>query len=442
MQKRDRFAYPTLIFIFLSCFFFLAVGVERFQTLTLMLTFFAMFFSYFWLTAVEKLRDHIALIVGIAARLVLFVNLPVLSDDFYRFIWDGRLLHEGIDPFSMLPSDVVRRNIPGLDQHLFSLLNSPEYFSIYPPLNQLLFYLAATAKSLLTSVNVLRSILLLCEIATFFLLKRIVGDPRSKALAMYFLNPLLILEGIGNLHFEVLVVFFLALAFYFLKRSKLAMAGMGMGLATATKLLPIIYLPYLFLRFAWKRGILITTIAMLTALASFAPFLLNWDTDGLVNSVGLYFNKFEFNASIYFLAREIGYWKTGYNQIAQIGPFLSVVSLLSIITVSIWAGYRKLSISEGFLWILTIYLLFATTVHPWYILPLTLFGVLSGYYFPIVWSGAILITYAGYTTSGYQLSIIWVLIEYFLVIGTMILEIWRKHAANNSHHYTDYDHAV
>ncbi|MEQ9229236.1 MAG: hypothetical protein RIF46_01035, partial [Cyclobacteriaceae bacterium] len=69
---------------------------------------------------------------------------PSLSDDFYRFIWDGRLLAHGIHPFAELPGFYLdpSLNIPGIDQSLFDNLNSKEYFTIYPPFAQLIFLIS------------------------------------------------------------------------------------------------------------------------------------------------------------------------------------------------------------------------------------------------------------------------------------------------------------
>lgn len=443
MLKRDRFAYPTLIFIFLSCFSFVALGLERHETYGLMLTFFAMYFSYFWIVRDQRISFREIAWIGIAARLILFFSLPVLSDDFYRFIWDGRLIDLGIDPFAKLPADLVEDAAMRQSNELFKLLNSPNYHSIYPPLNQFIFYLAsAITDSYLISVNIIRFVVLSLEILGLYLLAGSPGLKDRKYLALYFLNPLLILEGVGNVHFEVIVAFFLLLFIYLFHKSRYFLSGTALGLAIATKLLPLIFLPYIFLRLWWKKGLFITLVAILVALLTFSPFLFFWDTDGLFQSIKLYFNKFEFNASIYFLAREMGYWQKGYNQIAQIGPLMAILSFLTILIVSLWTSYRKVKMSEALMWILTAYLLFATTVHPWYILPLILLGTLSGYYYPFVWSAAILVTYTGYTLKGYQLSSIWVLFEYFLVIGTMIFEIWKNYETNKSAHHTVDNDAV
>ena len=57
---------------------------------------------------------------GMLMRLLLLFSFPALSDDIYRFIWDGRLLLNLTDPYKQLPSEYVTQGIDGLDQALFA----------------------------------------------------------------------------------------------------------------------------------------------------------------------------------------------------------------------------------------------------------------------------------------------------------------------------------
>ena len=106
-------------------------------------------------------------------RLFLF-SIPNLSDDFYRFIWDGRLLASGNHPFAQLPVYYIDNNISiqGIDEELFKSLNSPEYFTIYPALSQYVFWLAASLAphSVYGSVLVIKMVIFAAEIGSLFLL--------------------------------------------------------------------------------------------------------------------------------------------------------------------------------------------------------------------------------------------------------------------------------
>ena len=80
--------------------------------------------------------------VAVLLRLVFLFSTPVLSDDFFRFVWDGRLLVAGVNPYLYLPSNLLHSPIflsANLNTTLYEGLNSPNYFTVYPPLNQLFF---------------------------------------------------------------------------------------------------------------------------------------------------------------------------------------------------------------------------------------------------------------------------------------------------------------
>jgi alpha-1,6-mannosyltransferase len=85
------------------------------------------------------------LFTAILARFLLLFTFPGLSDDVYRFIWDGRMWLQGVNPFDLLPSEWIQEygSTPALSRELFEQLNSPDYFTIYPPVNQGVFALAA-----------------------------------------------------------------------------------------------------------------------------------------------------------------------------------------------------------------------------------------------------------------------------------------------------------
>jgi alpha-1,6-mannosyltransferase len=116
----------------------------------------------------------------------------------------------------------------------------------------------------------------------------------------------------------------------------------------------------------------------------------------------LYFRSFEFNASVYYLLRPVGYWLTTYNQIAIIGPALALGSGLIGLALA-WREQRPTlaSLAPTLLLMLTAYYALATTVHPWYLtLPVGL-SVLTRFRYALVWGGLAILSYAAYRTSVY-----------------------------------------
>lgn len=426
MPSKHSIGFYSFLFIYILGIFSLGNWINRDQSSLLLLAYISAFLSYLFILQHQE-HEKVLFVVGILVRLLLLLHLPVLSDDLYRFIWDGTLLKNGVNPYEALPSYHLDQSIPGISSGLFELLNSPNYYTVYPPLNQFIFWMSATIgdENWLLNANAIRLLLIGADISAYFLLKAILnhqGKPRTAAL-LYFLNPLVVIEFTGNLHFEGLVVAGVLLGIYGLQKKRYGLSATGIGLAIGTKLLPLIFLPFLFFsglrNKTWWVPILAGCIALLTLIPMLTPAFIN----GMQESLSLYFQSFEFNASIYFLARAVGYWIYGYNAIGTIGPFLSLISLITILLLSIIAAKKKWKAGTVFLFILTTYLLFTTTVHPWYILPLVAYGIISSYKFPIVWSFFIFLTYLGYSKTGFELPYFIVVIEYGCVIFTFILEV-------------------
>ena len=82
---------------------------------------------------------------AIVSRIFLVFSVPELSPDFYRFIWDGELLTQGINPYAHIPNDLISFNGFYDSQYMRSLYNgcttlSQGNYSNYPVLNQFLFF--------------------------------------------------------------------------------------------------------------------------------------------------------------------------------------------------------------------------------------------------------------------------------------------------------------
>lgn len=429
MSKLDRNGQYASVFILISGISAIGLFTTREQSSILFLSYFSAFFAYFWLSRSE-LSLKTALILGISLRLLLFLGMPTLSDDVYRFIWDGTLVGNGINPYGHLPDYYLDQQLEGLSNDLFNQLNSKPYFSIYPPFNQLIFWIATQlgASSWLVATNSIRLFLMGADLGSFLVLRQLLVRSQKNPMLSnwYWLNPLVILEFTGNIHFEGLMIFFILLALYALHEKNWWYAGAALGLAAATKLIPLILLPAVLFKHWMKNGIGITAIAITVMLMTFMPLLIDLDLSGFISSFGLYFKKFEFNASVYFLLRELGFWIKGYNIIGTLGPVLGIASFTGIVLISGIGVAKKWSLPQIFLFSWTTYLLLSTTVHPWYVLPLITLGLLSGYWYPVVWSFVIFATYFGYIENGFELSPIWLVLEYVTVILFFIFETFKK----------------
>lgn len=365
---------------------------------------------------------------AIGFRVLLLLVMPCFSDDVYRFIWDGRLLQHGFNPYLYLPSQVLYSPIgtaAGLDDALFRQLNSPNYFTVYPPVNQLFFGLAAwlSGGSVFWNAVWLRVPIILSEIGSLWLLVALLrGRHQNPNLALlYGLNPLVILELTGNLHFEAVMIFFTLLAAWCLLRGQMWTSAGAMGLAIGTKLLPLVLLPLVVRWLGWKKGIGYALLTGLLVVVQFAPFASLKLAHNVFASIDLYFQKFEFNASVYYILRTIGYWIKGYNTIESVGFWLSLTTMLSILWISF--RWRNVSLPTQVLAVLTLYFAFATTVHPWYTTTVVASAVFTRYRYPLLWSALIPLSYSTYQARPYHENLWLTAVEYGLVLIVWLIEL-------------------
>ena len=420
--------------IYLLCIFIIGYFLERYQTIPLLFSFSLLFLVYLLVI----LNNHIQplffyLTISMLARFILILSIPGLSDDFYRFIWDGRLLNEGINPFSLLPVEVLDNpaSVPGINESLLNQLNSPEYYTVYPPVNQLIFWVSVKIfpQSIVGSVAVMRIFILFAESGSLFLIYQLlkIHQLPLKNILVYALNPLVIIELTGNLHFEALVIFFILLCLFLLHKKKIMIAGISFAFAIASKLVPVIFLP-LFISRLKKKVILFFLVTGSITFLLFLPLLGSALFEGMSSSISLYFKKFEFNASIYYLVREAGYWIKGYNIIQTAGPYLALAVLILIAAYTYWEWNKQFHLFFSFTWILFIYFIFATIIHPWYITPLIVFVLFTRIRFPIVWSYVIFFTYTFYQQNNFNENLLIVSVEYLVVIMALLTDLrnWFK----------------
>ncbi len=368
--------------------------------------------------------------LGILLRFILVFAFPNLSDDIYRFIWDGRLINNGINPFNHLPTYFLETEnaVPGITQDLFDKLNSPEYFTIYPPLSQAMFSLACwiAPDSYYGSALVMKTIMFLFECGSIVLIVKLLQHFKLplKNVLIYALNPLIILEITGNLHFEGAMVFFLLLAVWLLVKKRNILSAIAFAMSIVSKLLPLMLLPFLIKRLGWKKSFQYFAILGATLLICFSPLLNQTFINNFSNSLDLYFQKFEFNASIYYSLRWLGTQIWGYNMIHFFGPALALIVLVSIS----WKALKDEKVNfntlfEMFLFSICTYLFLATTIHPWYVsLPL-IFSLFTRFRFPVLWSGLIMLTYINYSYGDYFENLWMVGLEYSAVFGMLFYEI-------------------
>jgi hypothetical protein len=372
--------------------------------------------------------------VGLFFRGSLFFFAPQWSEDGVRFLWDGELLSQGQNPYQMTPAQVQEQQgagEAGYSTQLFEELNSPNYYSVYPPMNQVLFWGAAQFAQghLEKGYLALRLLLLFGEIGVFLLLCWLLArfDIPQKQVIFYWFNPLVILEMVGNLHFEGLVLFFLIATLAAISRHKLGYSGMFWGLAIGMKLLPLLFAPAFLFWKQTRKSFGFWGMAIATGLLCLLPLALGGSWQNFFQSLQLYQGKFEFNASVYYLLREVSNWLVGYNTIGILTKFGTVITLAGAIWMS-WK--RSLATFEGMigLWVqlYLLYFILQPVVHPWYLLPGLGLSVLTRQWTFLLWSFGAIFSYQAYSQNPVQEQALFLMLEYGLVLLGLYLDYFRK----------------
>lgn len=430
--------------------------IQRHEFATLFATYAVFFAAYIYVLKTVKTEKDLSffIMVGLILRGVAVFSFPNLSDDIYRFLWDGHLINLGQNPFSHTPQYYADNQLfsERLTPELFSKLNSANYFSVYPTVCQTVFTVATFIfpKSIYGAAVVIKFFLFLCEAGTIFLMKKMTADRsvfQLNAPLIYALNPLIIIELIGNAHFEAAMIFFFILAVYLLKNTEgvisnhsinnvksLIPSAIAFSLSVVSKMLPLMFLPLFFKKLGIKKSFFFWTTVGILTLVFCLPIYNALFFNNIGKSLGLYFGNFEFNASIFYVFRAIGFWVYGYNMIHQISPLLTLFVVLFIFKKSFFEKDKnpppqyKISFFNDCLLVISVYFACATTVHPWYAaLPLAC-SVFTKWRFPLVWTGLIFLTYAGYTegSSKHTENIPFLILEYSMVYAFLAFEWFQK----------------
>ena len=341
-----------------------------------------------WAVAIACLRrsgrKHVLLVVvlgAVALRLAAITAVVPLSDDLYRYAWDGKVQASGTDPYRYPPT---APELAGLrDDWLFpddqecadrdkepgcTIINRPSVRTIYPPVAQAWFVLGHSVGASQLEDLGWQLFALVADVATMGLLWRLLlragRDPRW--VAVYAWSPVAVLEAVQNGHVDGLATLFVVAAVGLAGRRP-GWSGAALGAAAMIKLYPALLLPVLL----GRRPVRVVSAFAAVCVVSYVPHLLavGWDVVGYLPG---YLQEEDYDSGDrYLLLRPLGL--TGLPATAVAG----VLGLVVLALVLRRVRREPYDVAEPALVLFGAALLLATPVQPWYGLPLAALAVLA-----------------------------------------------------------------
>ena len=385
----------------------------------------------FLVTAFQILRIEIpqkAVLATIAAavlvRLMFLNTTPIGSDDIYRYMWDGKIQANAINPYQFAPNDSTLNYLS--TEQIPARVNHADLKTIYFPLSEWLFFLSYEISG--EQVWGYKLLLLLSEILSLcglVLLTKKLNVP-VKFVLLYALCPLLLYEFALDAHADGFGLPLLIFSLYFYYSGKKILGLFFLGLSLSIKPAGLILLPIFFFdEKQWKMRVQILLIPLCTVAVQFIPYLFSTNPFEALMAFTKHwtFNGFVFNTfNLYFQD----------NQESRLvcAVFLSI----AITTLS----FSKKNLIEKIYYAILLLLLFSPIVHPWY----------AGWLAAIIpvarrWSGISYVStlsLTSFTYISYQLNGEWKeeplqwLVIYLPVVIFLVIELTNasKHFKNRT----------
>lgn len=380
----------SLLFIFI-CFFILKTDIDVKYTYTLV-------------------------VISVLLKIAVIFIPPTGSDDYLRYVWDGKVLANGINPYQYAPSDAALNHLHS--EKLPSLVKFPEIKTVYPPAAEIFFCLGYLIGR--ESFYGIKFLLLVFELLALFvfwqLLKRLKQPPKN--ILYYALCPLPVFQLFIDAHIDGLGASLLLLFVLFYINRNFLLSSFFLGLSICVKPVGLIVIPIIFFH---QKGLIkkITASSIPLILCILFYFLFSNTAnplEALSNfTVNWTFNGFIFNIADSFIKD---------NQKSRL--ICAIIFILSYIPVL----FSKKDFINKIYYSVFLLLIFSPIVHPWYVSWLAVLLPLAAEFSGFVFCGLISLT--SITILNYEMygkwndyPLIWFM-EYLPVLVFLIYEFFMS----------------
>jgi hypothetical protein len=283
---------------------------------------------------------------ALLARFALLPVTPTLSDDLYRYVWEGRVVAHGGNPYRQSPDDPALA--PLRDEHIYPAVNHRELATIYPPLAEAGFALVARVAPTIVAFKLWT---VLHDLAAVALIGRLLAARgRAPAWALvYAWNPLVLIEYAGSGHNDPTAIVWLLAALALAERRPL-LSALALATGTLVKLAPLLALPWL-----WSRWNVRARLAALVVTGAGLAWFWS-ETRGATSGLAAYWSRWRNNELLFHLVER---WAGRF----ETARLLAIAAVLATLLVAAWRRLEPArAVRAGF----KAAVLAGPVAHPWY----------------------------------------------------------------------------
>ena len=357
-------------------------------------------------------------VFGLIFRLTLLPTHRSTSDDYYRYLWEGKVLVHGHNPYEVSPNDTSLSYLR--DSTIWAHVSYKNYVSNYQPGGQMVFALGYIIGG--ESMYGLKIVYLLCDALLFFALVKLM---RKRNLPDYYLLiyawlPLPLFEYYVNAHLDIAALPFFVLAILYAAENKYWRGALVFSVSLLIKFYAVFALPFLIKKLNLKLKIgYVAAIAILVAL-SYLPFFN--DRHSVFETLIIYLRRWEFNGSVYKIFVSL-FQDTMRARMVCTGLFIAFGLLVF---------FKGKDIVKSTYWAYLLFVIFGTTIYPWYLGWLAVlhpFGELGA-----VGALFFMVNLSNFTPFGdVWVEQTWVVaLEYIVVFGFLCHDGWQIYRKRNN----------
>ena len=365
--------------------------------------------------SIENYHIFFLIVLSVLTQLSFLNYEPIGSDDIYRYMWDGKVQANNINPYSYKPID---KELNELHSNILpSKMNFKEMKTIYFPLSQWLFYVGFKISGenfwgykFLIFISIIISIVLFYKILVHL-------NMEKKRLLFFILSPLIYFQFSIDGHLDAFGLPLLISSLYFYLKDKKFYSAFFLGLSFSIKPVAIVLIPLFFLNeksIADKFKFLIVTIFIF--LIQFTPYIFSSNP---FEAFIIFSKNWMFNGFIFTTINSIIH----NNQLARLITWIClIISLLPIY-------FGKIELIKKFYFAILLMIIFSPVIHPWYLSWLLIFIPFTNF-----WSGIYLVSAVSLTSITilvYKMTGNWKdyyvvqMIEFIPTIVLMIYELFK-----------------